>query len=88
MDEFPKVPRHSRSLLDDHTAYFRSHLELLPRQERRVYVALAGLWERTTTKEMADRARLKTSKYSAQLARLIERGSVQVATLRDASGLT
>ena len=66
-------------LVDDHTEYFRSHLELLPAQERRVYLALADLWKPATTKEIADRARLETSKCSAQLARLAERGSVEIA---------
>lgn len=66
-------------LVDDHTEYFRSHLESLPAQERRVYLALADLWKPATTREIADRARLETSKCSAQLTRLAERGSVEVA---------
>ncbi len=66
-------------LIDDHTEYFKSHLEALPAQERRVYLALADLWIPALTKEIADRARLETSKCSAQLARLVERGVVQVA---------
>ena len=65
-------------LVDDHTEYFKSHIESLPPQERRVYLALADLWKPATTKEIADRSRLETSKCSAQLARLIERGVVQV----------
>ena len=65
-------------LVDDHTEYFKSHLELLPAQERRVYLALADLWKPALTKEVAERARLETSKCSAQLARLIERGVVRV----------
>ena len=66
-------------VVDDHTEYFRSHLEVLPAQERRVYLALADLWKPATTREIADRARLDTSKCSAQLNRLIERGAVEVA---------
>ena len=62
------------NLVDDHTEYFKGHIESLPAQERRVYLALADLWKPATTKEIADRARLETSKCSAQLARLIERG--------------
>ncbi len=65
-------------LVDDHTEYFRSHLEMLAPQERRVYLALADLWKPATTSEIADRARLDTSKCSAQLARLVERQIVQV----------
>ena len=66
-------------LVDDHTEYFKSHLESLPAQERRVYLALADLWKPALTKEIADRARLETSRCSAQLTRLVERGAVQVA---------
>ena len=65
-------------LVDDHTAYFKSHLESLPAQERRVYLALADIWKPALTKEVAERARLETSKCSAQLARLIERGVVRL----------
>ena len=67
------------NLVDDHTEYFKSHLESLPAQERRVYLALADLWKPAFTKEIADRARIETSKCSAQLTRLVERGAVQVA---------
>ena len=66
-------------LVDDHTEYFKSHLESLPAQERRVYLALATLWKPATTRAIADQARLETSTCSAQLARLGERGVVQVA---------
>ena len=65
-------------LIDDHTEYFKSHLESLPAQERRVYLALADLWKPALTREVADRARLDTNKCSAWLARLVERGVVQV----------
>ena len=66
-------------LIDDHTEYFKSHIESLAAQERRVYLALATLWKPATTREIADQARLDTSTCSAQLARLGERGVVQVA---------
>ena len=71
-------------LVDEHTEYFRSHIEALPAQERRVYLALADLWKPATTREIAERSRVDTSKCSAQLTRLIERGVVQVTggTLR------
>ena len=65
-------------LVDDHTEYFRSHLERLAPQERRVYLALADLWKPATTREVADSARIETSKCSAQLSRLVERQIVQV----------
>ena len=66
-------------LVDDHTEYFKGHIELLPAQERRVYLALAELWKPATTKEIADRSRLKPNPCSAQLTRLVERGIVEVA---------
>ena len=66
-------------LVDEHTEYFKSHIESLPAQERRVYLALATLWKPATTREIADHARLETSTCSAQLARLGDRGVVQVA---------
>lgn len=44
-----------------------------------MYLALADLWKPATTREIAERARLDTSKCSAHLGRLSERGSVEVA---------
>ena len=63
-------------LIDEHTEYFRGHLDALASQERRVYLALADLWKPATTREIADRARLGSSTCSAQLSRLISRGVV------------
>ena len=59
-------------LVDDHTEYFKSHLDALPAQERKVYLALADLWKPANAREIAERARLGTSKCSAQLARLVD----------------
>ena len=66
-------------LVDEHTAYFKSHLESLPPQERRVYLALAELWKPATAREVGVRARMETSKCSAQLRRLKGRGVVSDA---------
>ena len=76
---FRDLMAHLFDLIDDHTEYFKGHLESLPAQERRVYLALAALWKPATTREIADHARIETSKCSAQLARLGERGVVRVA---------
>ena len=65
-------------LVDDHTEYFRSHLESLPPQERRVYLALAKLWKPATSREVADQARLDTNVCSSLLKRLEGRGVVAV----------
>ena len=66
------------NLVDDHTEYFKSHLDALPAQERRVYLALADLWKPATTREIADRSRVEINKCSAYLGRLIDRGAVEV----------
>ena len=66
-------------LVDDHTEYFKSHLDALPAQERKVYLALADLWKPANAREIGERARLGTSKCSAQLARLVEKGAVEVS---------
>ena len=63
-------------LVDEHTEYFRSHIEALPPQERRVYLALARLWKPATAQEVASLARVNVNKCSAQLGRLVERGAV------------
>ena len=76
---FRDLMAHLLDLVDDHTEYFKGHLESLPPQERRVYLALAALWKPATTRQIADQARLETSTCSAQLARLGDRGVVQVA---------
>ncbi len=64
------------NLVDEHTEYFRSHIESLPPQERRVYLALARLWKPATAKEVASQARVNVNKCSAQLGRLVDRGAV------------
>ena len=76
---FRDLMAHLLDLIDDHTEYFKGHLESLAPQERRVYLVLAALWKPATTREIADQARLETSTCSAQLARLGERGVVRVA---------
>ena len=65
-------------LVDDHTEYFKSHLESLPALERRVYLSLARLWKPATAREVADQSRLDINRCSALLARLVERGAVVV----------
>ena len=43
-------------LIDDHTEYFRGHLEALAKTERRVYLAAIDLWQASSTGEIAARA--------------------------------
>ncbi len=67
------------ALVDDHTEYFRNHLEGLPKTERRVYVAAISLWQPSSTSEIAARARMDVRLASSMLGRLVERGAL-VAT--------
>ena len=67
------------TLVDDHTEYFKSHLDALGVQERRVYLALARLWMPATAREVAEHARLPTNNCSALLGRLADRGAVLIA---------
>ena len=63
-------------LIDEHTEYFRGHLEALPRSERRVYIAVIDLWQPSTTGEIAGRARMDVRVVSTMLGRLVQRGAV------------
>ena len=64
------------ALVDEHTEYFRGHLEVLPKLERRVYVAVIDLWRPSTTGEIAARARVDVRTASTMLGRLADRGAV------------
>jgi len=65
-------------LIDDHTEYFKSHLDGLPPTERKVYLALADLWDPSTARKIAAAARLDVNKTSSLLGRLVGRGAVVV----------
>ena len=63
-------------LVDENTEYFRGHLEVLPKSERRVYIAVIDLWQPSSTGEIAARARMDIRKVSTMLGRLAKRGAV------------
>ena len=63
-------------LVDEHTEYFKSHLDNLPPLERKVFVALADLWKPSTAREVADAARIDVNKSSSCLKRLQSKGAV------------
>lgn len=65
-------------LIDEHTDYFKSHLDNMAPTERKVYLALAELWNPSTAKEIAEIARLDVNTTSALLKRLASRGKVIV----------
>ena len=75
---FHKLMEELVTLVDDHTEYFRGHLEALPPTERRVYLAVIDLWQPSTTSEIAVRARMGVRKVSSLLGRLVDRGAVIV----------
>ena len=64
------------TLVDDHTEYFRGHLEALAKTERRVYLAVIDLWQPSAAGEIAARSRLDVRTVSTMLGRLAERGAV------------
>lgn len=63
-------------LIDEHTEYFRGHLDALPKSERRVYIAIMDLWQPSNTGEIAGRARMDVRVVSTMLGRLVGRGVV------------
>ena len=65
-------------LVDEHSEYFRSHLDLLPKSERRVFVALIDLWRASSASDIAARARIDVRVVSTMLRRLIDRGAVTI----------
>ena len=65
-------------LIDDHTEYFRSHLEGFAKTERRVYLSVIDLWQPSSTGEIAARARMDVRAVSTLLGRLVNRGAVVV----------
>ena len=65
-------------LIDEHTEYFRGHLEVLGKTERRVYAAVLDLWQLSTAGEISVRARTDVRVVSTMLKRLVDRGAVVV----------
>ncbi|NJD92250.1 MAG: tetratricopeptide repeat protein [Geobacter sp.] len=66
------------NLIDDHTEYFKSHLDSLPATERKVYLALCSLWDASTAREIAQEARIDINRTSSLLSRLVNRGAVTI----------
>ena len=66
------------TLIDEHTEYFRGHLEVFAKTERRVYISVIDLWQPSSPGEIAARARMGVRTVSTMLGRLVERGVVIV----------
>ena len=66
------------TLIDDHSEYFRGHLQALAKVERLVYLAVIDLWQPSSTIEIAKRCRRDVRTVSALLGRLASRGVVTI----------
>ncbi|MFH2218717.1 MAG: tetratricopeptide repeat protein [Pseudomonadota bacterium] len=75
---FRELMENLTQLVDEHTEYFKSHLDNLPALERKVFVTLADIWRPATARELAESARIDVNKSSAYLQRLISKGAVVV----------
>jgi hypothetical protein len=69
-------------LLDEHTEYFKSHLDYLGPKERKVFAAVLEIWDPVTTGQVARRCRLSVNEVSVLLGRLVQRGAVEVVESR------
>lgn len=65
-------------LVDEHTDYFKSNFEALSLSERRVFSALADLWQPSMAREVARQARVEVNEASRDLGRLEARGPITV----------
>ena len=65
-------------LVDDHTEYFKSHLDGLAAVERKVYLGLAKIWAPATARQVSELARVDVNTASVLLNRLVKRGAVIV----------
>jgi len=65
-------------LIDRNTEYFKSRLDGLPVQERRVFATLLERWDPVSAAEIGRLTRMDASKVSALLRRLEARGAVEV----------
>jgi tetratricopeptide (TPR) repeat protein len=65
-------------LVDAHTDYFKSNIEALDGQMRRVFLALATLWHPATAGQVAEEARLDGNVVSTSLTRLERQGRIEV----------
>ena len=75
---FQKLMDDLIQLVDDHTEYFKSHLDNLAPTERRAYLTLAEIWAPASAREVAKAARMNVSTTSALLIRLVDRGAVTI----------
>ena len=75
---FHRLTENLVALIDEYTEYFRGHLDVLAKTERRVYLAVIDLWQPSTAAEVAARARMDIRTVSTMLGRLRERRVISV----------
>ena len=66
-------------LIDEQTPYFKSRVEELPTQSRKVFHCLAEQWSPMLAREVSVAARLSSSHASAQLKQLVDKGYAREA---------
>lgn len=66
-------------LIDEQTPYFKSRVEELPTQSRKVFHCLAEEWSPMLAREVSAAARLSSSHTSAQLKQLVDKGYAREA---------
>jgi len=76
--ELPEVRAAVQALLDDVTPYYKSRLEQLPPQPRRVMDTFARLGRAATPTELAEETRLPVNQINSILRRLRDTGFVTV----------
>ena len=64
-------------LIDEQTPYFKSRIEELPMQARKVFHCLAEGWRPMLAREVSATTRLSSSHTSAQLKQLVNKGYVR-----------
>jgi len=64
------------TLIDQYTDYFKSQLDSLAPAERKVFVSVLEKWDPSTTREIADEARVPVNIASANLNRLKSKGAI------------
>jgi tetratricopeptide (TPR) repeat protein len=69
-------------LIDEHTAYFKSHLDGLSISERKVFVTLLEQWNPVGSADVARAARMNVNEVSSLLNRLVGRGAVEIVESR------
>jgi tetratricopeptide (TPR) repeat protein len=63
-------------IVDEYTDYFKGQLEALPTSERKAFVSVLELWDPSTTREIAEFARMSVNPTSSLLSRLEKRGAI------------